>query len=183
MNAASRTKVSVFIATSLDGFIARPDGGIDWLMNAGEDAEDCGYKEFFDSVDALVMGRNSFEKVLEFDHWPYQEKPVVVLSKSLTEMPDNLRGLVKIDSSSPEELIEKLSLDGSKRIYLDGGNVIQSFLRAGLVDDITLTKIPVLIGQGRPLFGELQYDIKLQHLSTQSWDNGFVQSSYEVVGS
>lgn len=184
MNITLRTKCSVFIATSLDGFIARADGSTDWLENAElpKGGDDCGFKVFFDSVDALVMGRGSFEKVLEFDHWPYQGKQVIVLSKSLTEVPDDLQDSVSIDSSSPEELMAKFKNKGFKRVYLDGGKVIQSFLRAALVDDITITTIPILIGQGRPLFGELPHDVELCHANTQSWNNGFVQSVYEIAG-
>lgn len=183
MISTTKTKVSVYIATSLDGFIARPDGDIEWLHEVepigGDD--DAGYGAFFDSIDVLVMGRGSFEKVVEFDPWPYGSKPVVVLSKSLTEVPEKLRDSVRIDASPAQELVEKLSGEGYKRIYLDGGKVIQSYLRAGLVDDMTLTTIPVLIGDGRPLFGPLEQDIKLRLIETKSWNNGMVQSKYEVV--
>jgi dihydrofolate reductase len=127
------------------------------------------------------MGRGSFEKVLEFDEWPYGTKPVIVLSKSLTEVPEKLRDRVRIDSSPPQELLEKLSQEGYKHIYLDGGKIIQSFLRDGLVDDMTLTTIPVLIGEGLPLFGHIDEDIKLRLLESRSWDNGLVQSKYQVL--
>jgi len=183
MTTTESTKVSVFIATSVDGMIARSDGDVDWLHETEPmpDGEDGGFAEMFGSVDALVMGRGTFEKVLEFDGWPYGEKPVIVLSRSLTEVPEVLRDRVQIDRSPPQELMAKLSQEGYKRIYLDGGKVIQSFLRAGLVDDMTLTRIPVLLGDGIPLFGPLDQDIKLRLLKTKSWDNGFVQSTYQVV--
>jgi len=176
-------QVSVFIATSLDGFIAREDGDIDWLHDVEplEGGDDAGYSAFYSTIDVLVMGRGSFEKVLEFDAWPYEGKPVIVLSKSLKEIPDGLRDKVRLDNSSPKELLEKLEFEGYKRVYLDGGQIIQSFLRAGLVDDMVLTRIPVLIGAGRPLFGALDKDIKLRHLETKTWHNGFVQSKYQVV--
>jgi dihydrofolate reductase len=182
MNSSTKLRVSVFIATSLDGFIARPDGDIDWLHEVEDigGGDDAGYAAFFDTIDVLVMGRGSFEKVLEFDGWPYP-KPVIVLSKSLKDVPDNLRDKVKIDASAPQELLEKLSQDGIKRIYLDGGKVIQSFLREGLVDDMIITTIPILIGKGIPLFGDLEKDIKLRHVETKTWHNGFVQSKYEVL--
>jgi dihydrofolate reductase len=181
MNSA-KIQVSVFIATSLDGYIARPDGDVSWLhetepIGGGDDA---GYGVFFDSIDVLVMGRGTFEKVLEFD-WPYGRKPVIVLSKSLTEAPEKLRDRVRIDASTPQELVEKLSQEGYKHIYLDGGKVIQSYLREELVDDITLTTIPVLIGEGLPLFGSIDKDIKLHLLESRSWDNGLVQSKYQVL--
>jgi len=118
--------------------------------------------------------------VLEFV-WPYGTKPVIVLSKSLTEVPEELRDRVKIDTSTPQELLEKLSQEGFRRIYLDGGKVIQSFLREGLVDDMTLTSIPVLLGEGLPLFGHLDKDIKVRLVESHSWDNSLVQSKYQVI--
>lgn len=178
---SSKLHISVFIATSLDGFIARTDGDIAWLheIEPMEDGNDAGYGELFDSIDVLVMGRGTFEKVLEWD-WPYGTKPVIVLSKSLTEVPGKLRDRVRIDASPPQELVEKLSQEGCKYIYLDGGKVIQSFLREGLVDDMTLTTIPVLIGAGLPLFGKVDKDIKFRLLESRSWENGLVQSKYQV---
>ena len=179
---STQIKVSVFIATSVDGFIARPDGDVSWLdeVEPIEDGEDAGYGEFFGSVDVLVMGRGSFEKVLEFK-WPYGTMPVIVLSSSLTEVPEELRDRVRIDASAPQELVDKLSQAGYKRMYLDGGKVIQSFLREGLVDEMTITVIPVLIGEGLPLFGKIKKDIKLKLLESKSWKNGFAQSKYEVL--
>ena len=180
---STQIRVSVFIATSLDGFIARPDGDVSWLHEYEPmgDGDDGGYGELFDSVDALVMGRGTFEKVLAFDGWPYGTKPVIVLSKSLSEVPEKLRDHVRIDASAPQDILNALSIEGYQHIYLDGGKVIQSFLREGLVDEMTLTVIPILLGQGLPLFGYLEADIKLQLLESRSWDNGFVQSRYRVI--
>jgi dihydrofolate reductase len=182
MKTSEKIKVSVFIATSVDGFIARKDGDVAWLdeyepMGEGEDG---GYTELFGAVDALVMGRGTFEKVLTFQ-WPYGDKALIVLSKSLTEVPEKLRASVRVDASAPEELMEKLSGEGYQHIYLDGGKVIQSFLRAGLVDEMILTRIPVLLGEGIPLFGMLEKDVKLKLLESKSWKNGFVQVKYAVV--
>lgn len=181
-----KTQVSVFIATSLDGYIARPDGDVSWLHSievpeGQDDSGDAGYGAFFSSVDAMVMGRGTFEKVLEFDSWPYESKPVIVLSRTMTDVPDALRDSVRIDAASPQDLLDKLSRDGIKRIYLDGGKVIQSFLAAGLVDDMCLTTLPILIGEGLPLFGSLDHDIKLRLTKTNAWNNGFVQSTYQVL--
>jgi len=185
---ATKIEVSVYIATSVDGFIARPDGDVSWLdeVEPLEGGGDAGYGEFFDSIDVLVMGRGSYEKLLEFREvlgiaWPYGTKPVIVLSKSLKEVPEDLRDRVKIERAAPQELVEKLSQAGYQHMYLDGGKVIQSFLRAGLVDEMTLTIIPVLIGEGIPLFGTVDEDIKLRLLESRSWDNGFVQSRYQVL--
>jgi dihydrofolate reductase len=174
---------SVYIATSLDGFIAREDGDIDWLNAANEvvsEGEDCGFFAFFDSVDCLVMGRNSFEKVLSFGQWFYGEKPVIVLSRNEVEIPGNLSKSVSWSSESPKTLSKRLVREGVKKVYIDGGITIQRFLQEGLVRDMTVTVIPLLLGSGIPLFGKLEKEIQLNHLSTKAYDFGFVQSTYEV---
>ena len=170
---------SVFIATSLDGFIARPDGGLDWLPVPGPD-EDYGYHAFMDSVGCLVMGRKSFETVLAFEPWAYGDKRVIVLSETLDAIPTPVGGRVELFKGSQEALVEKLAGEGVRRVYLDGGKTIQGFLRAGLVSDILITRIPVLIGEGIPLFGPLDQDVALTHLRTEAYPNGFVQSVYAV---
>jgi dihydrofolate reductase len=173
----------VFIATSLDGFIARPDGGIDWLPGLDTDpGENYGYDPFIASIDGIVMGRNSFEKVLEFDPWPYP-KPVVVMSRSLsveTLRPD-LAGRVEISPLGPHDLLAELAGRGWSRVYVDGGRVIQSFLKEGLIVDLVITRVPVLLGSGLPLFGPLDRDISLRHLETRAYPSGLVQSRYAVV--
>jgi dihydrofolate reductase len=175
-------KGSVFVATSLDGYLARLDGGIDWLEDAsGETGEDYGFRRFFDTVDVLVMGRNTFEKVLSFDKWPYGDKPVVVLSSRLAGVPEHLAKTVEIASGSPVELVNRLSERGVKHVYIDGGVTIQQFLQAGLVHSLTIARIPILIGSGIPLFGLLSRDIPMRHIQTRSYPNGLVQSEYEVL--
>lgn len=180
-----RPKVRVFIATSLDGFIAREDGGIDWLPTTAPEGEDYGYSSFMEQTDVLVMGRNTFELVLTFDGYPYGRTPLIVLSSQLTEadIPENLRELVSVRRESPAELLDYLAGRGVGSVYLDGGKVIQSYLRAGLVDELTITRIPVLLGAGIPLFGELAKDVHLEHLSTQTYSTGLVQSKYAVKAS
>lgn len=176
-------KCSVFIATSLDGFIARKSGDLDWLPGSdGETGgEDYGFKEFFASIDTLVMGRNTYELALTFKEWPYRGKNVIVLSNGFPKVPKNLNESVKGTSSSPTELIQRLASSGSAHVYVDGGKTIQSFLQAGLIQNMTITRIPVLIGEGIPLFGPLAHDIQLQHVSTRAYENGFVQSKYKVT--
>lgn len=178
-------KASVYIATSLDGFIARPNGAIDWLP-AGEDeasGEDYGYREFIDSVDYLVMGRGTFEVVLSFGgEWPYGEKRLVVLSSRPIEIPDRLAGTVEWLSGSPQAVVDRLAERGAQHLYVDGGKTIQGFLAAGLIQHLTITRIPILIGEGLPLFGPVPHDIKLNHIETRSFANGLVQSRYEVAG-
>lgn len=179
-----RPKVSVFIATSLDGFIARPDGSIDWLEAANAaipSGEDCGYGEFMAGVDVLVMGRATYEQVLKFGAWPYGQKPVVVLSRRSIAFPDHVPGHVRHSSAAPQELCEELALNGARHVYIDGGLTIQRFLAAGLVDELTITIIPILLGAGRPLFGPVAGDVPLRSLSARAYDFGFVQLHYAVV--
>lgn len=173
----------VYIATSLDGFVAREDHTLDWLMKQPTDGEDYGYDAFIDSVDGLVMGRGSYETVLSFDKWLYT-KPVLVMSTSLSkaDIPDELKGKVEITSETdPAKVMSDLHEKGWKRVYVDGGRLVQSFMRAGLVDDITLTLIPVLIGKGIRLFGDIEQDIDLKLLSSQSYGSGLVMNRYKVV--
>lgn len=174
---------SVFIATSLDGFIAREDGGLDWLEVANQsvpDGEDCGFFAFMESVDALVMGRHTFDMVVSFGQWPYGETRVVVLSRNPLEIPENLKEWVEHSSETPEAIFERLSDEGHKRIYVDGGITIQQFLRAGLINDLCITVIPVILGKGIALFGELDKDVVLKHIDTKTYSFGFTQSVYEV---
>jgi dihydrofolate reductase len=179
-------RASVFIATSLDGFIARENGDIDWLSVAddGNEArgEDYGYAAFFDTVDVMVMGRGTFEKVLTFGEWPYGSKRVVVLSSRQLDIPDHLSDTVDATTSAPDELARQLAEDGHRHAYIDGGQTIQSFLAAGLLDRLIITRIPVLLGSGRPLFGRLPADVRLRHVRTTDYATGLVQSEYEVVG-
>jgi len=177
---SEKLKISVYIATSLDGFIARPDGDIKWLMEADSDAsEDFGFHAFFDSVDCLIMGRNTYEKVSSFPEWPYSGKRVIVMSKTLTEI-DNAKGELRLYRDDINILIDALESEGMSRLYIDGGKTIQGFLQAGLLTDITITRVPILLGDGLPLFGCLEQDIKLKHIETRSYANGFVQSTYEL---
>lgn len=173
-------KVSVYIATSLDGFIARKNGDIDWLPSGGEDGEDFGYAEFISTVDAIVMGRNTFEKVLTFGSWHYDKK-VFVLSSRAVNIDTQLTEKVEALLLSPRALIEEMQRRGVRHIYLDGGITIQHFLREGLVDEITLTAIPILIGEGLPLFGVLNKDIKLELICSRSFKNGLTQNKYKIL--
>lgn len=174
-------KCSVFIATSVDGYIARSNGDIDWLGEPDESEEDHGYERFMASIDYLVMGRSTFEKVLSFGiPWPY-EKPVVVLSTKPLEIADELRGSVEQMAGSPEEIVQRLAERGAKHLYIDGGKTIQGFLRAGLIQRLIITRIPVLLGEGLPLFGELEQDVRLRHIATETFSKGLVQTEYEVA--
>jgi dihydrofolate reductase len=172
----------VFIATSLDGYIARPDGDIGWLLQRDDPDEDHGYTAFIADKDAIVMGRGSYEKVLGFEPWPY-DRPVLVLSKQLagTPVPEKLQGKLRFSDLSPREAMRELEEQGVRRVYVDGGQVVQSFLREGLISDMVVTTVPVLIGAGRPLFGELPADIDLELLASRGFPSGLVQSTYRVL--
>ena len=171
-------KASVFIATSLDGFIARANGDLDWLPPGG--GEPHGYDEFMATVDALVIGRKTYETVLAFDTWPYGKKPVFVLS-TRTLAPAPLGAVVKHMSVAPADIVSQLAAHGIRHIYVDGGITIQRFLQAGLIQRLTITRIPVLLGEGIPLFGPLQRDIALTHVATRQYASGLVQSEYVVT--
>ena len=169
---------SVFIGTSVDGFIARPDGALDFLPAGG--GEPHGYNEFFASVDALVIGRKTFETVTSFPEWPYGGKPVIVLSSRPLDLSKVPAGLQQMEGS-PREIVSKLEARGMRHIYVDGGVTIQRFLREGLIQRLIITRVPVLIGEGIPLFGSLPKDVRLQHVQTQHYPSGLVKTEYLVV--
>ena len=175
---------SVFIATSSDGFIARADDNIDWLDDPAytmSKTEDFGYAEFIGSIDTLVMGRRSFEKVLTLGKWLYDKLPVVVLSSRDIQIPEELQQKVRTVHLEPSELVAQLEAEGREHLYIDGGETIRRFLRAGLIEDMTVTRLPVLLGEGIPLFGAVDHDIRLSHQWTRTYGNGFVQTKYRIV--
>ena len=174
----SPLNASVFIATSLDGFIARANGDLDWLPPGG--GEPHGYDEFMATVDALVIGRKTFETVLTFDTWPYGEKPVFVLS-TRAPAPAPPGAVVERMSGPPAEIVSQLAARGVRHVYVDGGITIQRFLQAGLIQRLIITRVPVLIGAGIPLFGAIQRDIVLKHVGTRQYASGLVQSEYVVA--
>jgi len=171
--------MSVFIATSVDGFIARTTGELDWLPHGG--GEEHGYSDFIASVDALVIGSGTFETVLGFEAWPYGEKPVVVLSSRPLDLRRVRRGRVEQMAGEPREIAARLAARGVRHVYVDGGVTIQGFLRAGLIQRMTITRVPVLIGAGIPLFGDLEGDIRLHHVVTRQYPSGLVTSEYTVA--
>jgi dihydrofolate reductase len=143
--------------------------------------EDYGYTAFFDSVDALVMGRNTYELVRTFGEWPYGTKPVVVLTNRPLEIPESISATVERMAGSPGQIVERLAERGMKHLYIDGGKTVQAFLAEGLIQRLIVTRVPVLIGRGIPLFGPVPQDIRLRHIETRSFASGLVQSEYEVV--
>jgi len=171
--------VSVFIGTSLDGYIARPNGEFDFLPAGG--GEPHGYDEFIASVDTLVIGRKTFETVLAFPDWPYGSKRVVILSSRPLDLSAVRNGVVEQMAGPPAEIVAKLAASGAHHLYVDGGITIQEFLRAGLVQRLIITRVPVLIGEGIPLFGALPRDVRLQHVATQQYPSGLVKSEYRIA--
>ena len=167
-------KTSVFCATSLDGFLAREDGGMDWLPT---ECEPHGYTEFMASVDAVVIGRKTFEWVQSYGQWVY-DKPVVVLSSTLKELTWPKGVACELMSASPREVVDRLSERGMKHLYVDGGVTIRRFLEAGFIDSMSITRIPILLGSGIPLFGRLPQDRRFRHVETKAFPSGLVNSVY-----
>jgi dihydrofolate reductase len=171
-------KASVYIGTSVDGFIARANGDLDWLPT---DPEPHGYDEFIASVDTIVIGRKTFETVLGFDSWPYGDKRVVVLSSSPVDFSKVVGGVVEQMGGEPADVVAQLAASGAEHAYIDGGITLQRFLRAGLIQRLIITRVPVLIGDGIPLFGSLPHDVRLRHIATRHYPSGLVQTEYEVL--
>jgi len=172
-------KISVFVGTSVDGFIARPDGGLDFLPPGG--GEPHGYDEFIATVDTIVIGRKTFETVLAFPAWPYGKKRVVVLSSGPLDLSAVRDGVVEQMAGPPADVVARLAATGAQHLYVDGGITVQRFLRAGLVQRLVVTRVPVLIGEGIPLFGPVPRDVRLRHVATRQYASGLVQSEYEVL--
>ena len=173
-----RPRCSVFIAASLDGFIARRDGGIDWLSIVETPGEDYGYARFFAAVDALVLGRGTYDTVRGFAAWPYGDKRCVVLAH---DPPEAQHGET-FHAGPPAPLLERLHADGVRRVYVDGGAVIRQFLGDGLIDDITLSIIPVILGDGIRLFDGGGPERRLRLQGSQAFASGLVQLTYDVTG-
>jgi dihydrofolate reductase len=167
-------RCSVYIAMSLDGFIARRDGSIDWLSSVERAGEDYGYKHFHDSIDTIVVGRNTYNQVLGFSPWPYAGKRCIVMTHS----PPAPRHGEEFFDGPPQDLVAKLAAEGARHAYVDGGAVIQQFLRAGLIDALTVSIIPTLLGEGIRLFGPADRDIPLRFSASRAFDSGLVQLEY-----
>lgn len=175
-------KVSTFVATSLDGFIARKDGSIDWLSPpdvAFPAGEDCGFSKFLSTVDKIIMGKNTFEQILTFDKWVYDDIPMVVLSSQDFKIPPSLQNQVSASNEAPHKILARLDQKSIKHVYVDGGFTIQSFIRDSLLDELTITVVPIILGEGKPLFCPGK-EISLEHISTKTFDFGYVQLKYRL---
>mgnify|MGYP000445175840 CR=1 FL=1 len=173
---------SVYIATSLDGYIADKDGGLNWLHNVpNPDNLDLGWADFMAQVDALIMGRNTFETVCGFDvEWPYSI-PVFVLSDTLTSISDEYADKAEIISGPIPQVVRTLKGRGYSNLYVDGGKTVQSFLEADLIDELIVTQIPILLGGGAPLYGALTEPLAFEHISTQIHLDALVQTHYHRI--
>jgi len=176
-------KLSVFIAVSLDGHIARLNGKLDFLETNSDRAkgEDYGYQSFIGSVDCIVMGRNTFEKVVSFPTWPYHNKRVIVLSRTWDQIPDQFVDLAELYSGKVELLTVELQNQGVRHVYVDGGITIQSFLQQNLLSEMTITTVPIILGKGISLFGMMRDEIKLKLDYIKSFDSDFVQTRYQLI--
>lgn len=180
---SERPKTSVFIATSIDGYIARKDGDINWLTTFSPptnetEEKDCGFAKFYSSIDVLVLGRNSYQTVLNFDPWPYEGKRVIVLSSTLKSVSKK----VELFSGDIHQLLKNLQADNVKHVYVDGGVTISRFMNADLIDHLTISIIPVVLGSGIPLFSDIHNDKWWSLKSSQVYSNGLVQLQYDFAG-
>lgn len=170
-------KLSVFCGVSVDGFLARPNHALDFLDAGGQEPH--GFEEFYKSVDVIVIGRWTFEVVLTFGGWAYGKKPVIVLSSRALDFSKVKGGIVEQMAGEPAEIVKQIKSRGFKHAYIDGGVTIQRFLASGCIDRLVITRVPVLIGAGIPLFGAVPHDIRLRHVATRCYKGGLVQSEYE----
>ena len=171
----------VYIATSIDGFIAKKNGDINWLMDIpNPEGSDFGFNEFMNSVDAIVMGRLTYEQVLKFSEWPYI-KPVFFLISTNISVPEFLNDKVNIIKGNPKSIIEKLNSMQYSNLYIDGGKTVQEFLKEDLIDELIITRISILLGDGIPLFSKLINDQKYEHLATEIFNNTLVKSHYKRI--
>ncbi|WP_347840947.1 dihydrofolate reductase family protein [uncultured Draconibacterium sp.] len=174
------TRNYVFIAKSIDGFIADKDGRIDYLYSVPNPENlDLGYNALMKKVDAILMGRLTFEKVMSFGiPWPYT-KPVFVLSTSLKNLSEELKGKVTLLNGHVDDVLKQVHSEGYTRLYIDGGTLIQSFLKADLIDEMILTTIPILLGGGIPLFGNLPKPMMWEHVKSEVFLNALTQDTYQ----
>lgn len=183
-------KCSVFIATSADGYISTIDDGVEWLETSGKtnadmgEQADMGFNSFIASIDCMIMGRGCMEKLSSFnlspEQWPYGNTRIIALSKSIKEVPKSLKGRVEIYSGNISTLISELENTGFKNAYIDGGATITSFLNLKLINEMTITQAPILLGAGKPLFGDINQQIKLRNSESKAFPNDFIQTKYEV---
>ena len=185
-------KCSVYIATSADGFIARNDGSADWLetcgnpnANVNHDPDYIGFDAFMSTIDCMIMGRKTIEvistMILPPDKWPYGNTRIIVLSQTLKEPPKEVKQFnVEVHQGEIKDLIAKLDQEGYKHAYIDGSMTIQNFIKLELIDEFIISKAPILLGKGIPLFGNLDKEIELENIFAQAFTNGFIQEKFTL---
>ena len=166
------TKVLVYIASSLDGYIARKDGGIDWLPESSESS----YVAFYKSIDTVIMGKTTYDQVLTFGEYPYKDKKSFVFTRTSENNDDNVEFV-----SDVEKFVEDGFPGAGDNIWLVGGaKIIESFLKLGIVDEIITTIIPVLLGKGISLFQNIEDETKLEFVKTERYGQ-LVDLHYKVL--
>ena len=174
-----KTKNIVFIGKSIDGYIAGKNGELDWLnMIPNPEENGMGYPEFMSEIDAIVMGKTTFEMVINFDiDWPYKEQ-VFVLSHTLKEIPETLQKKVTLLKGDLKDILKTIHKKGFYDLYIDGGKTIQNFLKEDLIDELRISTLPIILGDGIPLFDVLPKSLKFNHIKTEVFLNEIVQSHY-----
>ena len=187
---APRPETVVYLGVTMDGFIARPDGSLDWLPQPQEAMDDFGFSAFMGSVDAVMMGRKTFDQVVEFVikdkvPWPYEGKRVTVVSRTMSQkdVPESLASKVTVSSQSPAEALKAMGKNGhTRRVYVDGGTLIRSLLEEDIVDEMVLTSVPVTIGRGTSLWGfdtKGKKDYQWSVSETETIGKGMVKTTYK----
>jgi dihydrofolate reductase len=171
-------RVAVYIGTSIDGYISRDNGSVDWLLPFEDSGASERFEVFLSTVDTIVMGRNTFLHVLNSGHWWYHEIPVYVLSTKLTGLPESAPSTANLRNCSLDHLLVELTAKKCERIYVDGGRTVQEFFRKDLIDELTIARVPIILGSGRSLFGPVPFDLKYQQVSTDVFPSGIVQTKY-----
>jgi len=173
----NKPKITSYIACSVDGYIAKEDGSLEWLDCAHLPNEDYGFQEFFSSLDAIVMGRKTYEKIMTFEKWPYSGKKVVVMSSVL----QNVHEEAQLSKATPSEVIAKLHEENFRHVWIDGGITVSAFLQSGLIDRLIISIIPTLLGSGIPLFNPMDRPINCKLITSKAYASGLVQNNYEIL--
>lgn len=168
----------VYIATSIDGFIADVDNRIEWLSNYPDvEGGDYGYSDFMNRIDCILMGRKTFETVIAFDQWPYDKK-VFVLSTTITRLPAAFHGKAAVVNGSIQSIVNTLHAQGFHTLYIDGGETVQAFLKMDMIDELYISRVPLLLGGGIPLFSTLDKSLQFKHIKTEEYKSGIIKSHY-----
>lgn len=176
----SHMRTVAYIATSLDGYIADSDGGVDWLNELpNPDQSDYGFGDFIGGIDAILMGSNTFRVVQAFGQWPYN-KPVYVLSNSIKHMPSGYEDRIQLVSGPVGDVLRRVEYEAGPNVYVDGGKVIQGCLDSGLLSELVITTIPIILGKGIALFTPSENRITLRHIKTEVLGVGLVKSTYGI---